>query len=505
VNKIGADELTLNLGIVGGGRTCKYFLELLQGNRFPYLSVNVVGVCDIDPDAEGVQLAQELGIPTTSDYLTIFNLPNLDGVIELTNDRGLLMELIRRRPKGVWVLEHNIGRLFRSLFLSDQMLKAKEDEVALERMVSDILLHHSNDRIVLLDPEFRILDANEGYLKAVSKSRDETVGKHCYEIVYGFSLPCPELQRGMKCPMLETLQTGTSARVIHEMVNDAGDLTYCSLETYPVKDRSGGVVRVIEIRRDIPEELPSRWEMRLEELKTDLGKVVQEDRMLSLGKLSASCAHEINNPIQGLLTFGHLMKTILEEKDPSREDLDQFQGYLSLMCSELERCGNIVTGLLSFAREAPMEARNVDLNEALRSVITLTQHHMQLQDIQLTLELQPEILTIRGDINHLQQCFLNLIFNAIEAMPNGGRLVISSGLEREADRARVVIQDTGCGIPTESLDKIFDPFYTTKPEGKGTGLGLSIVYGIVKGHNGRIRVESEPGKGATITITFPVV
>lgn len=227
--------------------------------------------------------------------------------------------------------------------------------------------------------------------------------------------------------------------------------------------------------------------------------------MLSLGKLSASCAHEINNPIQGLLTFGHLMKTILEEKDPSREDLDQFQGYLSLMCSELERCGNIVTGLLSFAREAPMEARDVDLNEALRSVITLTQHHMQLQDIQLTLELQPEILTIRGDINHLQQCFLNLIFNAIEAMPNGGRLVISSGLEREADRARVVIQDTGCGIPTESLDKIFDPFYTTKSEGKGTGLGLSIVYGIVKGHNGRIHVESEPGKGATITITFPVV
>jgi signal transduction histidine kinase len=84
-------------------------------------------------------------------------------------------------------------------------------------------------------------------------------------------------------------------------------------------------------------------------------------------------------------------------------------------------------------------------------------------------------------------------------------LVISSGLEREADRARVVIQDTGCGIPTESLDKIFDPFYTTKSEGKGTGLGLSIVYGIVKGHNGRIHVESEPGKGATITITFPVV
>jgi signal transduction histidine kinase len=480
-------------------------LELLQENRLSDLSVHVVGVCDTDPEAEGLRLARDLGIPTTDDWRSIFDVPNLDGVIELTNDRDVLMDLIRRRPKGVWVLDHNIGRLLQSLFLSDQMLKAKEDEVALERMVSDILLHHSNDRMVLLDPEFRILDANDGYLRAVAKSREEAVGKHCYEIVYGFELPCPQLQQGMKCPMMETLRTGASARVIHELVNDTGGLTYYSLETYPVKDRTGEVVRVIEIRRDIPEELPSRWERRLEELKTDMGKVVQEDRMLSLGKLSASCAHEINNPIQGLITFGHLMKSIVDQGNPSREDLGQFREYLALMCSELERCGNIVTGLLSFAREAPMEAREVDLNDALRSVITLTRHHMELQDIQLTLELQPEILTVRGDINHLQQCFLNLIFNAIEAMPNGGRLYVASRLEEGEHHAQVVIQDTGCGISVEYLDKVFDPFFTTKPEGMGTGLGLSIVYGIIKGHNGRIHVESEPGKGSTFTITFPVV
>jgi PAS domain S-box-containing protein len=390
------ETLKLNLAIVGGGRTCRYFLELLQKNHFPHLTVNIIGVCDIDPGAEGMLLARELGIPTYDDYHGVINLPDLNGVIELTNDSTVLMDLIRRRPKGVWILEHNIGRMLQKLFLLDQKLKAKDDEVALERMISDILLHHSNDRIVLLDPDFRILDANEGYLKAVAKSREEAVGKPCYNIVYGFDLPCPELRRSMKCPMLETLRTGESTKVIHEIVNETGDRTYWNLETHPVKDRSGSVVRVIEIRRDIPEELPSLWDKRLEELKTDMGKVVQEDRMLSLGKLSASCAHEINNPLQGLLTFSHLIKMMLEEGDPTESDLENFKEFIALMCSELERCGNIVSGLLSFARESPMAAAEVDLNEALGSVITLARHHMELQNIRLKMDLHQGMITIRG-------------------------------------------------------------------------------------------------------------
>ncbi len=497
--------LKLNLAIVGGGRTCRYFLELLKKNHFPYLSINILGVCDINPDAEGIKFARELGVPTTENCSSIINLPDLNGVIELTNDSTVFMDLIHRRPKGVWVLEHNIGRMLQRLFLLDQELKAKDDEVALERMISDILLHHSNDRIVLLDPDFRILDANERYLRAVAKTREEAVGKTCYNIVYGFDLPCPELRRSMKCPMLETLRTGRSTNVIHEIVNEAGERTYWNLETHPVKDRSGEVVRVIEIRRDIPEELPSLWEKRLQELKTNLGKLVQEDRMLSLGKLSASCAHEINNPIQGLLTFSHLIKTMLEEGRPSEEDLEHFREFISLMCNELERCGNIVSGLLSFARESPMSSAEVDLNDALRSVITIARHHMELQNIRLETDLHKGVFTIRGDANHLQQCFLNLLFNAIEAMPDGGELAVTTGLDREKGSAYVVIKDTGTGIDKKIIDRIFDPFYTTKPEGKGTGLGLSIVYGIVKGHNGQIHIESEPGQGSTVKVTFPVV
>jgi signal transduction histidine kinase len=198
------------------------------------------------------------------------------------------------------------------------------------------------------------------------------------------------------------------------------------------------------------------------------------------------------------------MQSILSEDDPGPKDLQQFKDYLNLMSGELERCGNIVSGLLSFARESKMETRDVELNEILKAVISLTQHKIDLQDVRLTLDLSTEPLAVKGDVNQLQQCFLNLVFNAIEAMPQGGHLAISSKPDKRKKMARVVFQDSGTGIAKKHLDHIFDPFFTTKKEGDGTGLGLSIVYGIVKSHRGHISVKSTVGKGTTFTLHFPI-
>ena len=272
--------------------------------------------------------------------------------------------------------------------------------------------------------------------------------------------------------------------------------------TYPVKDPKGEIRQVIEIWRDITEVLSSRWEKRVKELKADLNKLVQEDRMISLGKLAASCVHEINNPIQGLLTFSDLMQKMLAQGAPKKADLDQFKQFLSLMSEELIRCGEIVSGLLSFSRQSPMEYKNMDLNPVIHAVLALTRHRMELQNVRLTTRLSQEPLVIRGDANHLQQCFLNLVFNAIEAMPEGGNLDVLSRPEVGEKRVVVEIRDTGYGIADEALDHIFDPFFTTKPEGEGTGLGLSIVYGIVKNHGGNIRVDSRLGQGTSFVLDF---
>jgi len=308
----------------------------------------------------------------------------------------------------------------------------------------------------------------------------------------------------LKCPMMETMKTNKSAHVIHEYHGHDNRHTYNNIVTYPLKDQNGEIIRIIELWRDITQEFSTQWEKRTKELKADLNRMVQEDRMISLGKLVASCVHEINNPIQGLLVFSDLMQQIIKKDNPTKENLKEFRQHLSLMSSELERCGNIVSGLLSFSREKSLEYKDLNINDVLESVLTLTRHKIELQDIHLIIDLVPGIIIVRGDTNRLQQCLLNLIFNSIEAMSNGGKLKIISKIDKPEKIIRIVVEDTGNGISKEHLDHIFDPFFTTKEEGQGTGLGLSIVYGVVKNHGGNVHVESKVGKGTLFTISLPV-
>ena len=497
------DRLPLNIAIVGGGRACKFFLELIEKDAFSYLNIRLMGVCDINPKAEGILRAKELGIYTTDNFQNLFQLKNLDSIIELTNNKQVLLDLIKARPKGVGIVEHNISRFIRSFFEMNQKLKSAEQQVLLEKMSSDFLIQQSNAAIAVLNTDFTIDDVNDAYLKMVNKPKDEAIGKYCYEVHYGLSAPCSSAQPTMQCPMLETLKTGKSAHVIQEFPGPGNKSVYDNIVTYPLKDPGGEIYKVIEIWRDITEEINSRWEDRAKELKADLNRMVQEDRMISLGKLVASCVHEINNPIQGLLTFSDLMQAILAAGPVSAEDLEQFKQYLALMSDELERCGSIVSGLLSFSRETPLEYKPLNINDVLDAVITLTRHKMELQGVQLVTDLVTGIIMVYGDANRLQQALLNLVFNALEAMPQGGRLEISSRLSKDKKRIDIDVRDSGCGIPEADMDHLFDPFFTTKAEGEGTGLGLSIVYGVIKNHRGNVHVSSTVGKGTVFTLSLP--
>ncbi len=499
-----SNETSFSLAIVGGGRACKFFLELFRLKSFNNFNIKIAAVSDINPNAEGYRLAKEMGIYTTNDFRDLFKIKDLDAIIELTGSREVLLELTDLKPKGLAVVEHNFSRVLRDYFLTGQKLRVAEEEIALEKMASDFLMRQTNERILVLDPDFSIVDANEAYLRAVEKERKDVIGAHCYEITHHLSVPCSSVHPALGCPLVETLRTSKSAHVIHEHTSLAQPPTYCDLVTYPLKDHEGQINRVIEIWRDITEELSARLDTKVDALKADLQKLIQEDRMISLGKLVASSVHEINNPIQGLLTFCGLMQDIVKEKKVTPEDLRNFEKYLSLMSRELERCGNIVSGLLSFSRHSEMKYGDVDLNEILEQVIALTRHKMEIQGIHLQTELYPHPLVVTGDLTHLQQCFLNLLFNAMEAMPEGGQLSATSELDVPNNNALVKIQDTGSGIPEENLDHIFDPFFTTKEEGEGTGLGLSIVYGVVKNHGGEIQVDSRVGKGTTFVLAIPI-
>lgn len=217
-------------------------------------------------------------------------------------------------------------------------------------------------------------------------------------------------------------------------------------------------------------------------------------KLASIGRLAAGIAHEINNPLTGVLTFAHLLRQKENMSEQDKQDLD-------IVINETTRVGEIVRGLLDFARERPSVKELLDINHAIRQTMRLISKQKQLEQIAIKQDLTEDLPKITGDENQLEQVLLNLLLNACEAMPDGGTLTVSS-LARDGN-VLVKVTDTGCGIKREHLDEIFEPFFSTKPVGKSTGLGLSVSYGIIQQHSGTFEVESEEGRGTTVTIVLP--
>ena len=253
--------------------------------------------------------------------------------------------------------------------------------------------------------------------------------------------------------------------------------------------------------QSLNEQLEHKVEERTAELKAAQATLVRTEKLSSLGKLSASIAHEINNPLAGILTFAKLMIRTIEAGPVGEEGRRTLVKQLALVQRETERCTAIVRNLLDFARERPLSLKAVDVNHALEEVFSLSLNQVAIQGVQVEKDLA-RVPPVHADFGLLRQAFLNIVMNAIEAMGKGGSLRVTTRPLPAEDAVEVVFQDDGPGIPPAILNKVFDPFFTTKE--KGTGLGLSVVYGIVERHKGTVTVESEPGKGTRFTIRLPV-
>ncbi len=214
--------------------------------------------------------------------------------------------------------------------------------------------------------------------------------------------------------------------------------------------------------------------------------------------MAAGIAHEINNPIAGMQ---NCVRTLLKG---ARDEAQRVQ-YLEMLREGLDRIGRTVGQLLNFAREAKPRLLPVELTPLLQRCLTLLEHELTARRITFSLAMERAAPGLLADPHQLEQVFLNILMNAIEAMPEGGTLTIDGSLCRRAIKpfVEVRVADTGIGIPPDNLPRIFDPFFTTKEVGKGTGLGLSVTYGIVRAHGGSIAVDSEVGRGTTVTVALP--
>ncbi len=248
------------------------------------------------------------------------------------------------------------------------------------------------------------------------------------------------------------------------------------------------------------EQLELKVEERTGELRAAQDTLVRTETLSSLGKLSASIAHEINNPLAGILTFAKLMIRTIEHGPVGEAERRTLVKQLALVQRETERCTAIVRNLLDFARERPMQLKDVDVNHVVDEVFSLVTNQVAILGVEIRKDLAP-VPPVQADFGQLRQAFINIVINAIEAMGKGGILQVTTRPLPGEGAVEIVFQDDGPGIPPELMVKIFDPFFTTKE--KGTGLGLSVVYGIVDRHKGHVSVDSDPGKGTRFTIRLP--
>lgn len=334
------------------------------------------------------------------------------------------------------------------------------------------------DPVSVLDRHMRIQRANLAMAARVGVDIRTMIGKHCYEVFAGRNAPCEG------CPAAEAMRRDWQSK--SQLQHPINHRDYEVL-AYPFPSAKEGDHVLVMHYRDITEE------RRLQQ------ELVQQEKMAAIGMLAGGVAHEINNPLGGILAFTQLLMREFQENDPIRSDLEEIERAAL-------RCKKIVQDLLDFSRvSSGREKTAVEIGAIMEKVFGFLRREFMSLNLKLHTDIDPNLPPVFGDGNRLQQVFLNLLTNAAQAMPKGGLITVRASHDPENRRVIVEIVDTGSGIKKDHLNKIFDPFFTTKSPGRGTGLGLSITYRIIREHNGTIQVESVEGEGTTFRLGLPQV
>ncbi len=314
--------------------------------------------------------------------------------------------------------------------------------------------------------------------------REDVMGRSVFDVLT--RQPAGEL----KAEFDEVFRTGEIRQLELDVGSGAGRRTF-RISKIPMRLEGDDVTHVLTLGEDV-----TRWRQAQQQ-------VMQSEKLAAIGQLAAGVMHEINNPLATISVCVSALEARLEAL--ARNAQGDFREYLQVIEKEVERCTRIVDGLLDFSRPKAARKRRLDLHVLLEETLFLLKHHKGFRKLQVDRSFDPGLPPVLGNGDQLTQVFIALALNAVDAMERGGRLGLrTSRADAEGPFVRVAIEDSGVGIPPEDLTRIFEPFYTTKPQGRGTGLGLSICYGIVAEHGGRITVESTPGRGSVFTVWLPV-
>lgn len=444
---------------------------------------------------------RDFEFPVYHDYEEIIREQPPDVVILTSQDRKLHKRLLQILPSHTQIMDPFALEAIQALRKVSGQLGTMQNKLRSVELVKEVLMAGSGVSILVIDEDFKVLDINNAILSRTKMSKNGCVGRACHWVIHRKIAPCDSVG----CPASQVFLTDRSTHVVREEKKEDRSSRYFTVSAYPLGEDERGKKCVLMVWKDVTRGFEPVLDRQARTIKNDFSQILHHDKMVALGKLAAAAVHDINNPIQGILTFSKLMRSSLDSGNLSPDTIEKFRVYLDLIAAESSRCGDIMRSLLSFARLGTLEKSPVDLNSLLDEVLLLVGNRLELQSITFRRVLDQDLLPICGDRNQIKQALLNLMLNSVEAMPNGGEITVEASLQPDSDYMRIRISDTGIGIPKSIQTSVFEPFVTTKEFGKGTGLGLSVVYGIITQHAGAIELQRDRDEGATFVITLPVV
>lgn len=387
-------------------------------------------------------------------------------------------EELQSANEELTILNEELEKKSNELFDANMRITMEEEELKRTRDQLQIIYDGIKDYIVLLSPDCTILEVNKAFLEAYNLPEEKVIGKKCFDLVYGCQHIIPEC---------DITNSGNSL-LPHR--NRVTTIDHKVLERYvfPVCDNTGRLLHRVEYIRDVTEETVMKEQL------------IQAEKLSSLGEILSGVAHELNNPLTGVIGYCELL---LNSDSSGDNGLKEKLGKIN---NAALRCKKIIENLLSFARQHKIEKQYVNINDIVKQTLELKGYQLTVDNIEIVTELDNSLPYTMVDPYTIQQVFLNIVNNAHLAMKEkGGKHKLTARTEHKEELLKIYFTDSGPGISEANLKKIFDPFFTTREVGKGTGLGLSISYGIIKEHNGELRVTSRQGEGATFIIELPVL
>ena len=392
----------------------------------------------------------------------------------------LLTAHVKRDEKGVIV-----G--YEGLIIDISERKRMEKELREANEFLTRLIESSVDGIIVADTEGKVLIFNAGAENILGYKTDEVVGKINIRSIYPPGV-AKEVMQKLRSREFGGVGKLSSFPLLFRRKD--GELIECDLSASLIYDEEGNEIVSVGIFKDLSERLGIEREL----IKTREA-LLQAEKLAAMGRLTSQIAHELNNPIYGIMNTLELLKSEVPPESKRRR-------ILELSLSETVRLSEMLRSMLSFSKPEEEKRIPTKINELIEGILLVMEKQMREVNIRVMTAFQKDIPEVMASTNQIRQVMLNMIKNAKESMPSGGALNVRT--MGNAENVTIIIRDTGAGIPEEIRDKIFDAFFTTKQKVKGVGLGLSVCYGIIKDHGGDIRVESEIGKGTHFIITLPV-